>query len=194
MSNKIDKRVIRTRKLLFQALVDLIAQKGYNAISIKDITDQAGIGRSTFYAHFENKEQLLFSEQNLIFQQLFDPKHGFQKVPTSPLLQTIMNHIYENKNMSKTILSDESGTLMTQKLHTILVSHFREKAKETILIDTDLIDLFGNAFAASIIGLVKHWIIHLNNYPPSFIADQSLLLFHNYITLLKKQTFDKNSD
>jgi AcrR family transcriptional regulator len=53
--------VRRTRRLLQQALIDLIAHKGYDAVTVQDIIDRADVGRSTFYLHFVDKEQLLLS-------------------------------------------------------------------------------------------------------------------------------------
>jgi AcrR family transcriptional regulator len=59
--NDLDRRVQKTRKLLQDALIELVAEKGYEAVSIREILDQANVGRSTFYAHFQDKEQLLHS-------------------------------------------------------------------------------------------------------------------------------------
>jgi AcrR family transcriptional regulator len=56
-----DRRVQKTRKLLQDALIELVAEKGYEAISIREILDRANVGRSTFYAHFQDKDQLLHS-------------------------------------------------------------------------------------------------------------------------------------
>lgn len=55
----IDRRVQRTRKLLSDALVALILEKGYDAITVQDITDRANLGRATLYLHYRDKEDLL---------------------------------------------------------------------------------------------------------------------------------------
>lgn len=63
---ELDRRVQKTRKLLSDAFVALIVEKGYDEVSIQDILDRANVGRSTFYAHYENKEQLLlFGHEHL---------------------------------------------------------------------------------------------------------------------------------
>lgn len=57
--NGIDKRIARTRSLLAQALLDLGAEHGVDAIDVGDLIESAGIGRSTFYAHYTNKQDFL---------------------------------------------------------------------------------------------------------------------------------------
>lgn len=53
-----DRRVARTRGMLHQALLSLILEKGYEAISVEDICERANVGRSTFYGHFTSKDDL----------------------------------------------------------------------------------------------------------------------------------------
>ena len=54
-----DPRVKRTRKLINQAFFDLMNEKGFQAITVQDITDRAEVNRATFYAHYEDKYDLL---------------------------------------------------------------------------------------------------------------------------------------
>jgi AcrR family transcriptional regulator len=54
-----DRRAARTRRVLHEAMISLILRKGYEAMTIQDIIDKADVGRSTFYAHFTGKEDLL---------------------------------------------------------------------------------------------------------------------------------------
>jgi AcrR family transcriptional regulator len=54
-----DRRAARTRRALHGALMSLILRKGYEAITVQDIIDEADVGRSTFYAHYTGKEDLL---------------------------------------------------------------------------------------------------------------------------------------
>jgi AcrR family transcriptional regulator len=57
----LDRRVQKTRKLLQDALIELVAEKGYESVTVQEILEKANVGRSTFYAHFQDKEQLLHS-------------------------------------------------------------------------------------------------------------------------------------
>src|SRR5260370_21797664 len=54
-----DRRAARTRRALHGALISLILRKGYDAITIQEIIDEADVGRATFYAHYRSKEDLL---------------------------------------------------------------------------------------------------------------------------------------
>ncbi|HSJ89235.1 MAG TPA: TetR/AcrR family transcriptional regulator [Anaerolineales bacterium] len=56
---KLDPRVIRTRQLLEQAFLGVASEKGFQAVSVQDITERAGVNRATFYAHFPDKYALL---------------------------------------------------------------------------------------------------------------------------------------
>src|SRR4029453_6969780 len=56
-----DRRVRRTRELLRRALLSLVQEQGYERITVQDILDRADVGRSTFYAHYRDKDDLLLS-------------------------------------------------------------------------------------------------------------------------------------
>jgi AcrR family transcriptional regulator len=64
-----DRRVGKTRKALREALTDLILERGYESVTVQDLIDRADVGRSTFYAHFIDKDDLLMS----IFAELQVP-------------------------------------------------------------------------------------------------------------------------
>ena len=56
---KLDPRVKRTRQLLEQSFLEVVAEKGFQSVSVQDITEKAGVNRATFYAHFPDKYALL---------------------------------------------------------------------------------------------------------------------------------------
>lgn len=59
---KVDRRIQRTKLALRQALLELIKEKGFDAISVEEITERANLGRATFYLHYKDKEDLLLDE------------------------------------------------------------------------------------------------------------------------------------
>src|SRR5690349_18531587 len=59
--NGLDRRVRRTREAIHQALMALMLEKGYDAVTVSEIIERADIGRSTFYAHYTDKRDVLFA-------------------------------------------------------------------------------------------------------------------------------------
>ena len=55
-----DRRSARTREALLHVFLDLLFERGYEALSVRDIAARANVGRSTFYEHFAGKDALLF--------------------------------------------------------------------------------------------------------------------------------------
>lgn len=71
MKKTSDRRARRSRKMLQEALLELIDKRPYAKISVSDITEQADLARVTFYAHFETKDDLLLSYFHEISEDLF---------------------------------------------------------------------------------------------------------------------------
>jgi AcrR family transcriptional regulator len=67
---KSDRRSRRTRQLLSDALTALMLEKRYDKITVQDVIDRANVGRSTFYAHFQDKEDLLLSHFGTVLDAL----------------------------------------------------------------------------------------------------------------------------
>lgn len=77
-----DRRVTRTARLLRDALASLIHEKPYASIAVKEILARADVGRSTFYAHFRDKDELLAT----CVREVLDAAHAVQRrpAPASP--------------------------------------------------------------------------------------------------------------
>ncbi|WP_244666612.1 TetR/AcrR family transcriptional regulator [Myceligenerans indicum] len=100
-----DRRVRRTRRALLDALLALMAEKGYEEVTIQDIIDRADVGRSTFYNHYSNKEDLLkdgFADLRL----LIDPSGGDASGrPPDPLRFSLplLRHLDEQRQVAMTV-------------------------------------------------------------------------------------------
>ena len=70
--SKTDLRVMRTRKLIRDAFMDMVGEVGVARITVKDLTEHAGINRKTFYLHFESIEALYDSVMNEVMNDFFD--------------------------------------------------------------------------------------------------------------------------
>ncbi len=68
--DEVDPRVARTTRALARALIGLIKEREFDAITVQDILDRAGVGRATFYAHYRNKQDVLLSSYEGVFAWL----------------------------------------------------------------------------------------------------------------------------
>lgn len=70
------RRRLQTRQQLIRATLDLVLEKGYGSVSVQDITDRADLGRGTFYIHFKDKDEVLWTAFKELFGQLETEAHA----------------------------------------------------------------------------------------------------------------------
>ena len=115
---QMDRRQQKTRKLIFEAFSTLLAKKKFSSITVQEIINEANIGRSTFYSHFETKDELLRIMCNDIFDHVFsedldsEQTHDFSNEnDLKSKLTHILYHLQDKKKDIVGILSYESGEL-----------------------------------------------------------------------------------
>ncbi len=122
-----DRRIQRTHKLLQDALLALILEKGYEAVTVQDVIDRANVGRSTFYAHFQDKEALFLSEFETL-RTLFE--HNLLSQPatdTSPwsLSLVMFQHAQDNLQLYTALAGRQGGSLALTYLQKYLSNLLR---------------------------------------------------------------------
>ena len=114
-----DRRQQKTRQSVFEAFARLLERKTYANITVQDIIDEANIGRSTFYSHFETKDELLKALCTEIFDHVFakevakEKTHDFSRnsYDIKAEITHILYHLQDSKRYIKRILSCESGEM-----------------------------------------------------------------------------------
>jgi len=104
-TQKTDRRSLRTRQLLGEALIVLLLEKRYDDITVQDILERPNIGRSTFYEHYWDKEDLLASEIERVIdvldQRMTTPsQHPADLIPSLALFQ----HVQEQQRLFQAFL------------------------------------------------------------------------------------------
>ncbi len=135
MQRKLDPRVIRTRHMLRDAVVALILEKGYDAITIQDITDRAGLRRATFYLHYKDKEELMLSILGETFDALVCEMDKLRVQMLSPEAELAMHrivfrHAQENADLYRSILSGHGAPTITRYIREYLEKNFLKEFKE----------------------------------------------------------------
>lgn len=128
-----DRRQQKTRQAIFQAFSRLLESKRYEHITVQDIIDEANIGRSTFYAHFETKDELLRTLCTDIFNHVFaaqlprEADHDYSAGSESleKKLEHILYHLRESSLNLRGILGSDSSELFMSFLKVYLTDLFQ---------------------------------------------------------------------
>jgi AcrR family transcriptional regulator len=128
-----DRRVQRTRALLQNALVAAIADKGYDSVTVQDIIDRANVGRSTYYAHFRDKEDLLRSglgefRSSLVARQR-EPAPAGARDGLLGFSLGVFEHAYSHRHVYKAMAGHDSVAIVQRQMQRIFVELVRNDLK-----------------------------------------------------------------
>lgn len=184
---KLDRRVRRTQQLLGEALVSLIPEKGYDAITVRDITDRADVAHATFYRHYRNKDELLAKRLEVVITEL----EGYVREPTLRDAEgyLIFKHVQENSTLYRILLDSQGTTRVRKHVKDIIAANFLRTCDPLLQTHSNLIPppIAANHMAASLLALIEWWLEHNIPYPPHQMAK-----IYDY--LIKAVTLDAVQD
>ncbi len=167
MPQKEDRRVRRTRQLLREALFSLIRARGYEALSVQDIIDRADVGRATFYAHFENKQDLLLAG----FEDLRAALRARQRQALSrdadleqrvlAFSRELFAHVDEFRPLFRAMAGKRSGALVQSLVHKLLLDLVRQDVKAIASRekeDAASVEPLAQFIAGGMFGLLAGWL------------------------------------
>lgn len=171
-----DRRQQKTRDAIFKAFSLLLETKRYSHITVQEIIDEANIGRSTFYAHFETKDELLKAMCTDIFSHVFSDElmtektHDFsgENNGLEGRLAHILHHLNDSEKNIAGILSSESGELFMGYFKVYLTEMF-SKYLGSIQFNAPA-DFVLNHLVGGFSETVKWWIDHKMKYTPEETA------------------------
>src|SRR5262245_27791818 len=117
-----DRRTVRTRRNLGDALVALILRKGYEAITVQDIIDEADVGRSTFYMHYTGKEDLLrasFETLRAVLAEAAAAARGRDGEPL-PFSLALFEHACAHKHIYRALSGGRGGVVVGKQMRLVL--------------------------------------------------------------------------
>src|SRR5438034_10335151 len=129
----IDRRIQRTQELLKTAFMSLIQEKGFESLSVQDIIDRANVGRATFYAHFDSKEDLLASGIEGLRASLRERQRKALSATMEAddrllaFSRQLFIHANEHRTVFRAMVGKRSGAVIQQLLHKMLVDLAREE-------------------------------------------------------------------
>lgn len=178
---KIDRRVRRTRRRLRDALIALVLEQGYDNITIQEITDRADLSRATFYLHYKDKDELLASSLEEMFDELvestseliFKPEYEEGDKPPPSLLA--FQHVAEYADLYRSLLGDKGVTSVIYRTLKYLARIYEKQL--TVLVDEQGIDdiaipthVAAQNLAGSLFAILSWWLEEEMPYSPDEIA------------------------
>lgn len=172
-NNKEDRRTLKTQQVIHEALFSLMQEKRYNKITIQDIIDRANVGRSTFYSHYTNKDELLFNSIEHLLEMLNQYimsyiEYGGDKPRLIPVVE-LFEHIEENSKLMKGLIKANSADLFFEKVQT----YWNNKIEEYLCLNLPEgrepkvpITILTNHISSTLISLLKWWINNEMSYTP----------------------------
>lgn len=168
--DKQDRRSQRTRQLVTSAMLELLSEKRYDEITVQDILDRSGIGRSTFYSHYFDKEDVHASmmEQMLegMTRQLSARESGQDIVPSLELFQ----HIYQDRPHFEAVAgSGPAGERLWEAMQTALSKVIQQAltvSKDKGQSSSIPLPLMSSYLAGAFLNLLKWWVKAGMPYPP----------------------------
>ena len=179
-----DPRARRTRDELAWALIALMHEKSYDDISVQDICARGGHGRSTFYSHFADKDDM-FVRHIVVFaehmgQQLgWDGVNGGYRFPLAPLLE----HVRQMRPVFDSLLRSRKIDLVVKVWQNNFATGFEQRIRETRAGHVDggegamPADLLGRHIAGTLLNLLTWWMDHGYPLDPRVMEDN----FHRLI-------------
>lgn len=171
MNEKTDLRVIKTDKALFNALLELMKEKTFEEIKVSDICNKALVNRSTFYAHYVDKYELLVKliddlKLNLLTELQKNENDFNSKAFFMNMLELIIDHIDEKRDTYSAILVNNRNGILMDILLSVANNYLNEKIeheKNSINpnIPSEIITKF---YLGAAVGIGSEWLNNKNKY------------------------------
>ncbi|RKN53152.1 TetR/AcrR family transcriptional regulator [Micromonospora costi] len=162
----VDRRVRRTREAIHRALVTLMLEKGYDAVTVAEIIERADIGRSTFYTHYTDKQHVLYTTLDAVADFLRAQRDasggrlfGFSRA--------LFEHVHEQRELLRALLGRRGGTVVHNRIRQVLVDLVREDLESRARPDAVVpIEIAVDSVVGSYLALLGRWADDREPYPP----------------------------
>jgi len=169
-----DRRVQRTRKTLHQALMSLVVEKPYDAITVQEVLDRADIGRSTFYTHFRDKDELLMSGVRELHTTLSNAQSA-TKGPESILAfsRAMFEHAQQFRKVYHALVTTSVWPHVQQRVRNVLADLVRRECATQLKSSRSKVppELFIHYVSATMMAVLTWWVDHRNALSAEEIDD-----------------------
>jgi AcrR family transcriptional regulator len=176
-----DRRVQKTRKGLHEALISLLLETNYDSVTIQQILDRANVGRSTFYTHFKDKNELLLSgihdfQSTLASVQQHGraPAKGHESIVA--FSRAMFEHASAYRDVYHALLNTQVWPRVRQRIQDNLTELIRQECKSEIQklkkASSDVpVDLFVHFLASTFMSVLTWWLDRRSRLSPQQIDE-----------------------
>lgn len=178
-----DRRVLRTQQMLQDALLGLIAERGYDALRVQDIAERANIGRATFYLHYPDKEHLMIACITTVADQLGTRLEAAvdQQATALSLTEQAFVHIGTHASLFRSLLGAGGPAQVQRQLHALMADIIARSLRSAFAghagLDT-LTPVLAAHTAGALLALVVWWLEH-----GAVQSAQDMAALHQQLTL-----------
>ena len=180
------RRRMRTRNQLKSATLELLLEKGYDTITVQHITDRADLGRGTFYIHFKDKEDVVWSivKEGMDATDREARKQIGEQLPPHPEYYGYLNmfrHANQNRDLYRVMLGGQGSSLLTARVHDYLARDLEQEMQNyEIYQDFEAPQgITAQIVTGAIIRLIIWWLETENDYPPEKMAGMLYETIHH---------------
>jgi AcrR family transcriptional regulator len=178
---KLDRRVRRTRRRLRDALIQLILKKGYDKVTIQDITDTADLSRATFYLHYNDKDELLAGSLEEMFDELMVSvkdimqRRKMELSDSNPPSLPAFQHVADYAELYKSLLGDSGVSSVINRIIGYIARVTEEQFRLLVTEEEEKnlpvpIPVAARHLAGALYSMVSWWIESDMPYPPEEMA------------------------
>jgi len=159
-ASRVQRRVARTKAAIEDAFVQLVLERGYDQVTVEDITDRADLARATFYTHYPNKEAVQFSVFNRLTEDLVQRlATGPRNVVHRDTIQAAYRQAAEMPDLYRACLNDPR----TRQAHLSTLSRYAEQNFRDRLTARDKqpripVPVMARAFAGAHVAILEAWL------------------------------------
>ncbi len=181
-SRRIDPRIERTREALRGALMALIEEKGFDAISVQDIAERAGVNRATFYLHYRDKQDLLIRTSEAVFDRLvaeagpIDRENlAFQKPPQQVVI--LFQHLAKHQDFYRVMLGRSGVPAFVARMREYLATFTQQRITGLHSLYPAAAPILDDRFiseyvAGALLSIIIWWLDNDLPHSPEYVADR----------------------
>lgn len=173
----IDRRVRKTQTLLHQALMSLVLEKKYESITVQEILDRADVGRSTFYMHYQDKDELLAAGLEHLKGLLDAARSTSIALPGRPCERIMafslpmFEHAAEHRELLRAVLSSSAEPVVRREIHSVLTAVVGQQVEKELQRRKRTIcplspELLIHSLVSTYISMLTWWLNSKNPVPP----------------------------